>query len=60
MEQEDIERELLELAREWTAVSKLRTLPGHVAKESYAALWKQLVSTQSRRVRDLSDYFIAH
>jgi hypothetical protein len=28
MEQEDIERELFELAREWMSVSKLRKLPG--------------------------------
>ena len=41
MEQEDIDRELFELAREWMAVSKLRKLPGHVAKETDVALWKQ-------------------
>jgi hypothetical protein len=41
MDQEDIDRELFELAREWMAVSKLRKLPGHVAKKSDAALWKK-------------------
>ena len=41
MDQEDIDRELFELAREWMAVSKLRKLPGHVAKETDVALWKQ-------------------
>ena len=41
MDQEDIERELYELAREWMAVSKLRKIPGHVAKETDVALWKQ-------------------
>jgi hypothetical protein len=38
MEQEDIDRVLSELAREWMSVSKLRKLPGQVAKESDAAL----------------------
>ncbi len=34
MEQEDIDRELFELAHEWMSVSKhqVRNLPGHVAK----------------------------
>jgi hypothetical protein len=41
VEQEDIDRELFELAREWMAVSKLRKLPGHVAKETNVALLKQ-------------------
>ncbi len=41
MEQDDIDSELFELAREWMSVSKLRMLPGHVAKESDAALWKK-------------------
>ena len=43
MDQEDIDRELLESAREWMAVSKLRKLPGHVAKETDVALWKQFL-----------------
>ncbi len=38
MDQEGIDRELFELAREWMAVSKLRKLPGHVAKETDVAL----------------------
>ena len=42
MGQEDIDRELFELAREGTAVSMLRKLPGHVAKETDVALWKQV------------------
>ena len=41
MEQEDIDRELFELAREWMGVSKLRKIPGHVAKEADVALCKQ-------------------
>ncbi len=42
MEQEDIDRELFELARGWMSVSKLsRKLPCHVAKETDVALWKQ-------------------
>ncbi len=41
MEQEDIDRELFELAREWMAVSKLRKIPCHVANETNVALWKQ-------------------
>ena len=41
MEQEGIARELFELAREWMSVSKLRKLPGHVAKETDAAPWKK-------------------
>jgi hypothetical protein len=41
MEQEDIDRELFELAREWMAVSKLRKIPVHVAKETDVSPWKQ-------------------
>jgi hypothetical protein len=50
MEQEDLDRELFELAREWMSVSKLREwmsvsklrkIPGHVAKETDVALCKQ-------------------
>ncbi len=41
MEQEDIDRELFKLACEWMAVSKLRKIPCHVAKETNVALWKQ-------------------
>ena len=32
---------LFELAREWMEVSKLKKLPGHVAKENDVSLWKQ-------------------
>ncbi len=39
MEQEGIDRVLFELASDWMSVSKLRMLPGYVAKESDAALW---------------------
>ncbi len=49
MEQEDIDRELFELAREWMAVSKLRKLPGHVAKETNVALWKQFREYPKRK-----------
>jgi hypothetical protein len=41
MKQEDIDRELFELARECMSVSKLRKIPGHVAKDTYVALCKQ-------------------
>jgi hypothetical protein len=41
MEQEDVDRELFELASESMSVSKLRKLPGHVAKEPDVAWWKQ-------------------
>ncbi len=41
MGQEDIDRKLYELAREWMAVSKLRKFPCHVAKETDVTLWKQ-------------------
>ncbi len=41
MEQEDVDRELFELARESMSVSTLRKLPGHVAKEPDVARWKQ-------------------
>jgi hypothetical protein len=60
MEQEDIDTESFQLAREWMAVSKLRKIPGHVAKDTYVALWKRFASTQSRGVRYLSDCFYAH
>ncbi len=33
--------DLYELAREWMEVSKLKKLPGHVAKETDEALCKQ-------------------
>jgi hypothetical protein len=64
MDQDDIDRELFELAREWMAVSKLKKLSGHAAKETdVAALLlsaSSFVSTQSRRVQYLSDCFDAH
>ncbi len=41
MDQDDIDRELFELEREWMEVSKLKKLPGHVAKETDVSLWKQ-------------------
>jgi hypothetical protein len=44
MDQDDIDRDLFELAREWMEVSKLKKLPGlarHVAKETNVALCKQ-------------------
>ncbi len=41
MDHDDIDRELFELARDWMAVSKLKKLPGHVAKETDVALCKQ-------------------
>ncbi len=49
MEQEDIDSELFELAREWMSVSKLqvRNLPGHVAKETDVALWKPKLPVDS-------------
>ena len=41
MDQDDIDRELFEFAREWMEVSKLKKLPGHVAKEIDVAQCKQ-------------------
>ena len=41
MDQDDIDRDLFELAREWMEVSELKKLPGHVAKETNVSLWKQ-------------------
>ena len=41
MEQEDIDRELFELARQWMEVSKLKKLPCHIAKTTDVSLWKQ-------------------
>ncbi len=41
MDPEDLDRELFELAREWMAVSKLRKIPCHVAKETDDTLRKQ-------------------
>ncbi len=41
MDQDDIDRDLFELAREWMDVSKLKKLPGHVAKETEVAQCKQ-------------------
>jgi hypothetical protein len=55
MGQEDIDRELFELACEWMAVSKLRKLPGHVAKEPMLLCGSSFASTQSTGVLYLSD-----
>ena len=41
MESEDIEREIFELARDFMSASKLKKLPGHNAKPTDVALWKQ-------------------
>jgi hypothetical protein len=41
MEQEDIDRELLELARELLSAFKLRKRPGHVDMKTGVALWRQ-------------------
>ena len=41
MEPEDIDRELSELARDYMSASKLKKLPGHIAKSADHALWKQ-------------------
>jgi hypothetical protein len=66
MDQDDIDRELVELARDWMEVSKLpvKKLSGRVAMETdVAALLlsaNSLVSTQSRRMQYLSDCFDAH
>jgi hypothetical protein len=64
MDQDDIARELDELARDWMEVSKLKKLSGRVAKETdVAALLlsaNSFVSTQSRRVQYLSDCFDSH
>ncbi len=38
MDQDDIDRDLFELAREWMEVSKPKKLPGHVAKEPDVSL----------------------
>jgi hypothetical protein len=55
MDQDDIDRELVELARDWMDVSKLKKLSCCVAKETdVAALLlsaNSFVSTQSRRVQ---------
>jgi hypothetical protein len=63
-DQDDIDRELFELARDWMEVSKLKKLSGHVAKQTdVAALLlsaSSFVSTQSRRVQYLSNCFDAH
>ena len=41
MEPEDIDSELFKLAPEYMSASKLKKLPGHVAKPTDHALWKQ-------------------
>jgi hypothetical protein len=46
-EQEDIDRELFELARDYMSASGLKKIPGHVAKETDFALWK-LFRTHTR------------
>ena len=41
MEDEDIERELFELARDWMWASKLKKTPGHKSLATDFAMWKQ-------------------
>ena len=41
MEEEDINREMYEVARMWMAESKLWKLPCHISKDTDIALWKQ-------------------
>ena len=41
MEQEDIDRELFELARDWMWASKLKKTPGHKELPTDFAMWKQ-------------------
>ncbi len=63
MDQDDIDRDLFEFAREWMEVSKLKKLPGHVAKKSDDPMLlcaSSFVSTHSRMVLYLSDCFDAH
>jgi hypothetical protein len=39
MEDEDIERELFELARDWMWASKLKKTPGHKSLATDFAMW---------------------
>jgi hypothetical protein len=41
MEEEDINREMYELARKWMAERKLWKLPCHISKDTDLALWKR-------------------
>jgi len=41
MDQEDIDNELFQLAREWMEGFKLRKHPGHVAEDTDTSLWKE-------------------
>jgi hypothetical protein len=41
MEEEDMNREMYELALNWMAESKLRKLSGHISKDTDLTLWKQ-------------------
>ncbi len=47
VEQEDIDRELFELARDYMSASGLKKIPGHFAKDTDLALWK-LFRTHTR------------
>ena len=47
VEQEDIDREIFELARDFMSASGLQKVPGHVSKETDIGLWK-LARTHSR------------
>ena len=60
MEQEDTDRELFKLGREWMAVSKLRKLPGHVANETDVALCKQFHEYPKQKGAILVLLFDAH
>ncbi len=56
MDQDDIDRELFELARQCMEVSKLKKLPGHIAEETDVSLWKQYSDSTKKksgiRIRD--------
>ncbi len=52
MVQEDNDRKLFELAREWMAVSKLQKPPGHVQRKPMLRFGSSFASTQSIRELD--------
>jgi hypothetical protein len=55
MDSEDIERELFELASDWTSQSKLKKLLSHQSKPTDVALWKQYRKYHFKRMLLMSN-----
>jgi hypothetical protein len=58
MEEEDMNREMYELARTWMAESKLRKLPGHISKDTNLIL-SETVSVKQEEQEHCTDALVS-